>query len=55
MKTYKLYKDKLTGQIVEYALELLDGVATGVHVNRKLNEDYLKWLAEGNTPLPADE
>ena len=25
------------------------------HMKRKQNQEYLKWLAEGNEPLPADE
>jgi hypothetical protein len=38
-------------QLSDYALRLSDGA----FVNRENNEEYLKWLAEGNTPLPADE
>lgn len=37
-----------------YALQLLDGVPTGVQVHTTLNPSYLEWLAAGNTPLPAD-
>ena len=55
MKTYKLIKQSLTGELSDYAAELVDGVRTGVHVHRELNEAYLKWLEEGNTPEPADE
>ena len=35
----------------DYALKLSDGS----FVHRELNEEYLKWIAEGNTPELADE
>ena len=54
MKTYKLVLNPLTKEISPYALELLDNVPTGVHVNIETNSEYLKWLEEGNEPLPAD-
>ena len=38
-------------QIGDYALRLSDGS----FVHRELNEEYLKWIAEGNTPEPADQ
>jgi len=38
-----------------FALKLVDGVDTGEWANIETNQAYLKWLAEGNTPLPADE
>jgi hypothetical protein len=49
MITYKLSLD------AQFAQQLLDGVPTGVWANTETNKDYLKWVAEGNTPLPADE
>lgn len=55
MKTYKLYKNPLTGEINEYAIELIDGVQTGVNVNIYTNQAYLAWCAEGNTPEGATE
>jgi hypothetical protein len=57
---YKLIKnpeqfDVNTGTIIsslnDYAIRLSDGA----NVHRELNEEYLKWIAEGNTPEPADE
>jgi len=48
MITYKLSKD------FQFAQQFLDGIVTGVWVNVETNQEYLKWLEEGNTPLPAD-
>jgi hypothetical protein len=49
MTTYKLNQDG------SYALKIVGGISTGEWHNIKNNEAYLKWLEEGNTPLPADE
>ena len=38
-------------QLSDYALRLYDGA----FVNRENNEAYLKWVAEGNEPIPADQ
>ena len=48
MITYKLSEDP------QFTQQLLDGVPTGVWANTETNREYLKWLDEGNTPLPAD-
>jgi len=49
MTTYKL------NQQGDYAQQFIDGVATGVWAHTEHNQAYLEWVAEGNTPLPADE
>lgn len=49
MITYKL------NQLGTSAQQFLDGVATGVWAHTEYNQEYLEWLAEGNTPLPADD
>ena len=51
---YKLSKDKITKQeigvirLTDYACIPFDPANTDYQA-------YLKWLDEGNTPLPADE
>ena len=49
MITYKISKDS------QFVQQFHDGVATGVWANVETNQAYLKWLEEGNTPIPADE
>jgi hypothetical protein len=49
MITYKLI------QFSDFAIKLVDGQPTGEMYNTKSNEVYLKWLEEGNEPLPAEE
>jgi hypothetical protein len=46
---YKLTKDPTTVQ------RLLDGAFIPFAPDNTDYQAYLKWLAEGNTPLPADE
>ena len=48
MITYKLNQDNT------YAVKTVDGTSTGEWHNVATSTEYLKWLAEGNTPLPAD-
>ena len=38
-----------------FAQKYIDGAPTGEWANTETNEAYLKWLEEGNEPLPADE
>lgn len=49
MENYKLIYD-MFGNISSYAIRLSDGSS----VHRELNEGYVKWIEEGNTPLPPD-
>ena len=50
---YKLLKN-FQGQI-ESVLRITDSAAIPFDPANTDYQAYLKWLAEGNTPLPADE
>ena len=49
MIVYKL------NELEKYAHKIVDGVETGEWHSVETSQEYVKWLAEGNTPLPADE
>jgi len=50
---YKLLKN-FQGQI-DSVLRIEDSAAVPFDPDNTDYQAYLKWLAEGNTPLPADE
>jgi hypothetical protein len=51
---YKLIKNIMTGE-VKIVQRLSDNMSIPFDPDNTDYQAYLKWLDEGNTPLPADE
>ena len=51
---YKLIKNDITG-VIGIVLRLSDNAYIPFDPANTDYQAYLKWLAEGNVPLPADE
>ena len=51
---YKLHKDIITGNDVS-VIRLIDNNCIPFDPANTDYQAYLKWLEEGNEPLPADE
>ena len=49
MITYRLNKD------ATYVVKIVDDVPTGIWCNVESHKEYLEWVAEGNTPDPAED
>jgi hypothetical protein len=55
---YKLIEIKKTNGVAKGILKILDGavvISIPIDPDNTDYQEYLKWVAEGNTPLPADE
>jgi hypothetical protein len=52
MITYKLINDKYTNQLS--GIKRNDGLCIPICDDNTDYQAYLKWLAEGNTPEPAE-
>ena len=50
---YKLIKDNLTGTVI--SVQRSDTAIIPFDPDNTDYQAYLKWVAEGNTPTPADE
>jgi hypothetical protein len=51
---YKLIKDNITNQI-KVVCKLEDGAYIPFAPDNTDYQAYLKWVSEGNEPLPAEE
>ena len=51
---YKLIKNQMTGE-TNVVLRIADTTYIPLSPDNTDYQQYLKWVAEGNEPLPADE
>ena len=52
---YKLCEQYMQGKTINTVIRLADNAFIPFDPSNVDYQEYLKWLEEGNTPLPADE
>jgi len=52
---YKQVKNSLNQISLEFIQRISDFAFIKIGIDNTDYQEYLKWLAEGNKPLPADE
>ena len=52
---YKLINDEMLGIQMDVVKRITDNVFIPFDEANRDYQEYLEWLAEGNTPEPADE
>jgi hypothetical protein len=50
---YKLVKDAITGKSLDIVIRLSDNASIPFDLGNTDYQEYLKWIALGNTPMPA--
>ena len=55
MYKINVYTDPLTGQPEQFIKRIADNAFIPMDEANTDYQAYLKWLAEGNTPIPAEE
>ena len=52
---YKLVRDIMTNELADVILKPSENLAIPKDLNNYRYQEYLEWVADGNTPEPADE